>query len=263
MNCKSVEQYIVEIARNKPVCADAKQQTLQHVEACESCTMLLLDERALTTKLKLLSDSTARVTASPHLEASLQKAFRNRLKQRETVASLHGMQKQMWTIGGAIAAAFVLALVLVTFRALNSVSTQQTVGVVLSDEVMRELPISPDDLKNENVKREKNKPTLLARQPEKSSFNKPRHSSLNPRRKAFDKDSLTEIATDFIPLVQDGANIFPDSGQIVRVKFSRSTLNAFGLPVDLERADESVTADVVLSDEGIARAIRFVHIKDK
>jgi hypothetical protein len=67
-----------------------------------------------------------------------------------------------------------------------------------------------------------------------------------------------EIATDFIPLVHN--QLAPaESGRLVRVELPRSALARFGLPVNAERAGERVKADVLIGDDGIARAIRFVR----
>ena len=68
-----------------------------------------------------------------------------------------------------------------------------------------------------------------------------------------------EIATDFIPLVQGGRFGQSDGGHLVRVELPRSALVSFGLPVNFERAGGRVKADVLLGDDGIARAIRFVR----
>lgn len=67
-----------------------------------------------------------------------------------------------------------------------------------------------------------------------------------------------ERVTDFIPLA--GAPAPPlESGQLVRVQLPRSALASLGLPVNVERANEPVKADVLLGNDGLARAIRFVH----
>ena len=50
-----------------------------------------------------------------------------------------------------------------------------------------------------------------------------------------------------------------DSGRVVRVQLPRSALARFGLPVNAERAGEPVKADVLLGEDGTARAIRFVR----
>jgi hypothetical protein len=39
----------------------------------------------------------------------------------------------------------------------------------------------------------------------------------------------------------------------------RSALIAFGLPVSVEHADAPVKAELLLGEDGIARAIRFIH----
>jgi hypothetical protein len=68
-----------------------------------------------------------------------------------------------------------------------------------------------------------------------------------------------EIVTDFMP-VSYGDNLNDiDNGRIVRVEMPRSALAQFGLPVNMERAGERIKADVLIGDDGMARAIRFVR----
>jgi hypothetical protein len=65
-----------------------------------------------------------------------------------------------------------------------------------------------------------------------------------------------EIVTNFIPVMVD-----PDPferGRLVRVKLPRSALTAFGLPINEERFEERIQADVLVGEDGLARAIRFV-----
>ena len=50
-----------------------------------------------------------------------------------------------------------------------------------------------------------------------------------------------------------------DSAQVVRVELPRSAMMSFGLPVNMDRADERIKADVVVGNDGMARAIRFVR----
>jgi hypothetical protein len=68
-----------------------------------------------------------------------------------------------------------------------------------------------------------------------------------------------EIATDFIPLAQAAHFAPAEGGHVVRVEMPRSALVSFGLPVNFERAGGRVKADVLVGDDGIARAIRFVR----
>ena len=50
-----------------------------------------------------------------------------------------------------------------------------------------------------------------------------------------------------------------DGGQLMRVELPRSALMSFGLPMDMERATERIKADVVVGNDGLARAINPVH----
>jgi hypothetical protein len=65
-----------------------------------------------------------------------------------------------------------------------------------------------------------------------------------------------EAMTDFIPIVYDPEPV--ERGQIVRIRLPSSALTAFGLPVNEEHVDEAIRADVLLGEDGLARAVRFV-----
>jgi hypothetical protein len=47
--------------------------------------------------------------------------------------------------------------------------------------------------------------------------------------------------------------------QVIRVQMPRQALIAFGLPVNIERADVPVKADLLVGEDGLAHAIRFVR----
>ena len=67
-----------------------------------------------------------------------------------------------------------------------------------------------------------------------------------------------EVFTDFLPI--PGADLVSpyDSGRMVRVRLPRSVLPTFGLPSMEDRGRPFVNADVVLGEDGAARAVRFV-----
>ena len=67
-----------------------------------------------------------------------------------------------------------------------------------------------------------------------------------------------EIATDFISLTYGAPEVGADA-QLVRMELPRSAMASFGLPVNMDRADQRVKADVLLGADGLARAIRFVQ----
>jgi hypothetical protein len=69
-----------------------------------------------------------------------------------------------------------------------------------------------------------------------------------------------EIVTQFFPLL-DVAPPF-ERGELLRVTVPASTMRRVGLPVNEDRLGDRVYADVLVGDEGLARAIRFVSFEE-
>ena len=69
-----------------------------------------------------------------------------------------------------------------------------------------------------------------------------------------------EVATAFMPLPYSGVPM--NDGHVVRMRVPRASLVSFGLvPADSfdDAASGTVLADVVVGDDGLARAVRFVR----
>ena len=88
-----------------------------------------------------------------------------------------------------------------------------------------------------------------------ASYNPTRGVASN-RNRATETASAGEITTEFIPLAGFAQS---EGGHLVRVELPRSALSSFGIPVNADRAGERVKADVLLGEDGTARAIRFVR----
>jgi hypothetical protein len=106
----------------------------------------------------------------------------------------------------------------------------------------------------------KPEPRRRSRAPQPRRANRPQ---LKPP--SIPNDSITaeaeesEDSTDFI-LLRYGDDHKPmESGEVIRVQMPRSALITLGLPVDVERTDEPVMADLLIGEDGLARAIRFVR----
>lgn len=68
-----------------------------------------------------------------------------------------------------------------------------------------------------------------------------------------------EVATGFFTL-PEARDLFPAEAEtVVRVQLPRYTMRLVGLPVNEERANERIRADMVFGQDGIARAVRFVQ----
>ena len=74
------------------------------------------------------------------------------------------------------------------------------------------------------------------------------------------KARVAEVTTDFMPLAY--SSVPSTNLQVVRLAVPRTALVSFGLtpPEPLERASaDTVLADVLVGDDGLARAVRFVR----
>ncbi|HKP72074.1 MAG TPA: hypothetical protein VJT82_03995, partial [Pyrinomonadaceae bacterium] len=65
------------------------------------------------------------------------------------------------------------------------------------------------------------------------------------------KPHEAESMTDFMPLVAVAPATPMEGGQLVRVQLPRSALASLGLPVNAERGNEPVKADVLLGNDGL------------
>jgi len=127
---------------------------------------------------------------------------------------------------------------------------------------------SPQNLPSPTREVESSKPPSKrepeTERPERMTVDRPLPNQSRPvarRRQTMSRTNghAGEVATDFLPLTFTADAPALESGHVVRVKIPRSALVSFGLPMNLERAGELVKADVVIGDDGLARAIRFVQ----
>jgi hypothetical protein len=70
-----------------------------------------------------------------------------------------------------------------------------------------------------------------------------------------------EVVTDFFPLMNPAPSF--GRGQMLRVQLPAAAMQTVGLPVREEHLDDLVQADVLVGEEGMPRAIRFVRFDVK
>ncbi len=251
MNCENFENIINDLARAKMMDAVARERGLAHAETCDRCADRLAGERALTAGLKALSASDEGKVAPDRVEAALLVAFRQQ-PIRERVSP-------RWALAAA-AAVILVAIGLIVYRALNNAPSEKR----NNDQVVATPTPAP-----EPVERKVNEP-VADRQLADNKSARPGRTRWHPvpRSRApgfLIRDEITlyardsEVASDFFPLTYEADMAPMESGQLIRVQMPRSALVSFGLPVNVERADAPVTADLLVGEDGLARAIRFVR----
>jgi hypothetical protein len=77
------------------------------------------------------------------------------------------------------------------------------------------------------------------------------------RQKTTPAREPDEIVTDFYPLLDAAPPL--GHAQVLRVVVPARTMRTVGLPVREEALDDRIEADVLVGEEGMARAIRFVR----
>ena len=70
-----------------------------------------------------------------------------------------------------------------------------------------------------------------------------------------------EVVTDFFPLMNPAPSF--ERGEILRVQLPAAAMQTVGLPVREEHLGDLVQADVLVGEEGMPRAIRFVRFDVK
>jgi len=258
MNCQKFEQVVDDLVRGRMMEADVRAGAVAHSEECEVCSARLRDEGTLTRGLQLLAADMESSSAPPELELKLREAFR----QRQVVVPMATSPARPRYWWAAVAAVLLIAM---TVAAMwwRSATPQQEVA---REEAPKQVE-TPKQAQLPNVPREV-APRKVALNPDNGGpkrmapATKSLHRNSTPRLEPetqLANHVNNEIATDFMPLGDLNPAIMQDGGQIVRVKMRRSALVRFGLPVNMERYNENVKADVLVGSDGLAHAIRFVQ----
>lgn len=262
MNCQEFEAHTIDLAREQLMDARARRAALAHAESCARCAVRISDERALTAGLKRMAASGDVEEAPASVEALLLDAFR--ASRTSSLAPIRpaGARRRQALLWAAAAAALVVIAVIAALqlnRGEASVGQQAT-----QSEESAPTPAAPVapllSQQNKGAEKEQAADTVKESRPARQAERKrgPRNR-LARQADVPASHEATEIATEFMPLTGGGSLVQPDSGQIVRVELPRSALLSFGLPMNMERADERIKADLIVGNDGLARAIRFVR----
>jgi hypothetical protein len=265
MNCEDFESNVNDLAREQLLEASVRDRALAHRDECEACARRLHEESALSFGLRAFANQTKAVAvpaAGNELFAALRKS------QAPIEAAAVGSWRYWATAGAAVAAMVLLVIVVVAMRSRST--TPQLVDSNPANARPEKLiapvpeavvdskptPASPDGLvanhRTRGQRRNLKRPSMdiVATQPLKE---------IAAETATSDTNSATEITTEFMPIGYATESSMQDGGQLVRVELPRSALLAFGLPMNVNRYDERVKADVFFGADGMARAIRFVQ----
>ena len=207
------------------------------------------DEEKLTRALKALAEEMEPLAAPGAVELRVLEAFR---KQKVATPVVAKRWNSRYWIAAAVAAMLLIAISVVAYRVNYRVNDDRKLA-------KQDQPQSSPKVKDEPVKQEEQVAVVQDEPiPHAAKPKRVRHSNVR-RPENMQLANHAEIATDFIPLSYMTAVNLQDGGQIVRVELPRSALANFGLPVNMDRYNEKVKADVLVGVDGLAHAIRFIQ----
>ena len=256
MNCQRFENVVSELARGQMMAAEQRGEALAHSETCAECAARLRDEEMLTRGLQSLASEMETLGAPAALESKLLDTFRT----REVVTPVASRRSNASYWAAAVAAMLLIAISVVVFRLVISRG-----GVDEPSQAVQQAQpqVRPENSAPENKPSEQLTAGVQAEDdslPQRPKPKRVRPAGLRrPVNPQLANHVNNEIATDFIPLSYMSAASLQDGGQIVRVQLPRAALANFGLPVNMDRYNERVKADVLFGVDGRAQAIRFVQ----
>lgn len=282
MNCLEFESQKEVLVRGTLADARTRAAAETHAKSCDTCAARLADEHSLSVGLRALAAEMKTAEAPAHVEASLLAAFRGRAastvaKESSEAAAASNIvplsghappRRLSWAktiaVASMAAAASLALFVLLRPDAPQHAPAQKQKAMIIepptraasqngsSDIAREDVNPAPEEVKD-NITR----PAFTPRpRPASISYT---NRGVGSRPALADTGRAQEVATEFIPLVQTGPYAQAEEGHLVRVELPRSALASFGLPVNAEAPGGRVKADVLMGQDGIARAIRFVR----
>ena len=235
--CDEVREILVAVARAETVSATGQRLLREHVEDCAECRRRLANQRMLSAGLASIAGEAGQ--PSPQLRSALMAEFRRERK----VVPMRRVSAKWIAVATAAAAAVLIA---VFFAASLRKAPEIVAPPVLP---VAKAPVAPPA------------PAPVSVTPKPMPAAARAHVPVppRPRRKAAPQPAPAEVATDFfeIPYVEP---LRPDQrADVFRVQVPRASMAAFGLPVTGGHLDSHVTADVLMGEDGVVRAVRFIR----
>jgi len=229
MNCHDYQDLILDLARNQ---ADIEQVpgARAHLEACPLCASRLQQQRALTAELRALAATTADAKPTDTLERRLLESF---IKQHSgrSGATLAAGRARRWM---PMAAAVAIAIGAITWWYVSGSRPTGHLTETAPSEIARDITKNP------------------------AAEVAPNNSQAQTRTVPASRALRILQPAGFAPL--PGTATLPsfESGEIVRMEIPLASLPAYGIEIPADAGNRPVQADLLVGQDGKARAIRLV-----
>jgi hypothetical protein len=229
--CQAVREMLMDVARGASAenLLRAHLNLLRaHLDDCPDCRRRLANERMLSAGL---AASAARDVPPARVQAAVLAEFRRAHKQVP-------IRRPFIKWVALAAAAMILLALFVTTRH----SPQKTVTTV-APPPQTPLPVHPAPIA----------PAAIAKVPKPV---KRRHAAkVQPPPPV----ETQEVATDFFEIPYTEPLRPGERADVFRMQMPRANMAVFGLPVTGGHLDSRITADVLIGEDGVMRAVRFIR----
>ncbi len=279
MNCQDFESIVLELVRGEAGSSAEAAGGQAHAAICARCAALLSEQQNLAVGLEALASQTEEERAPERVEAALRLKFRNR---NARAARLPSQQRRgpaqtwiaeifrsrlAWAMTAAVVVAAISIVIAERFR-VKPDAAPLAHGQSQSQSHPPVMPITPHPGRaaiHSGALSRSRQTQSAAMNVEPFSNHQATHRfaarKQGSRRAPTPSQSANdEAVTAFYPLPY-GSGLGLDEGwELVRVNMPLSALASLGIPVaDEQSSTQLVKADVVLGQDGMARAIRFVQ----
>lgn len=227
MNCDLFEAIVDDLASDRYLEARAWEHALEHAKVCPACGERLAGMRLIAALLREQAAALQPKQAPPEVE----RALRIRFRQHRNLAGWR-RRKQHWTMA-AVAAAILIVLTGGILWKLNR--TREAGGGIAP------APAVESHSSNSLSARSHNISTAL-------------QSPFAAEREAGQQNG--EEGREFVPLPYAEGAAPLTGARVVTVRIPVSALDEIGFPVPVQASGQYVNADILIGEDGIARAIR-------
>jgi negative regulator of sigma E activity len=245
MNCQEFELIVHDMAREQPLDAAVRREGLAHVSACASCAGLLAASHSLSLGLRALAAESELKQAPAPVEAVLLEAFQQQRRRARAMRRPSWWELARWVMAKwvpAVAALAVLAVALAVRYWHAPRPVREAQGARVS---------TPSAGEVQPAGKSRATAPLTADSTRRQAPSVKLHSS---RASAVTAESEF---TDFVPLAGFADPLDVEQGEVVRISLPVSAVADLGLPVNEDAEQTTILAEVLIAEDGTARAVRF------
>lgn len=221
MNCQEFQSIVRDYSRGEWTSEGRQTSARQHLSVCPDCRLRLETECALNGVLRNLR---VEAEAPAGVEQAVLAAFRSRKPARAP----------RWRVAAWVAIPVAAALLLAA------------------------VALRPGPKTEPEAARRQPAPVVEALPPEATAPDPPPVSVPSPPKVTYAK-APEATRSEFIPLRYGKPLESGEPVQVIRIALPRAELVRMGLPIAMDGGATTVRADVLLGEDGLAKAIRFVY----